>query len=135
MSSKKELIKRLNEAMAWELAGCIQYMQAAVMLTGHGREVFHEFFHDSSKEARDHAELVGDKIAVLGGIPTVEPARVRQAADVDGMLEAALALDPGFAQAWANRAILRDELGDAEGAMEDYRKALELDPKLGEPPS
>jgi bacterioferritin len=94
------LIKRLNEAMAWELAGCIQYMQASVMLTGHSREIFYKFFQESSEEARDHAEAVGDKIAVLGGIPTVEPARIRQAADVDGMLEAALALEEDALAAW-----------------------------------
>ncbi len=100
MSSKEELIKRLNNAMAWELAGIIQYMQASVMLTGHARETFHEFFKESSEEARDHAEAVGEKIAVLGGVPTVEPAAIRQAADVDGMLEAALALEIDALKAW-----------------------------------
>lgn len=100
MSSKDELIKRLNEALAWELAGIIQYMQAAVMLTGHERETFHSFFHESSEEARDHAEAVGEKIAVFGGVPTVEPAMIRQAADIDGMLEAALALEEDALAAW-----------------------------------
>lgn len=102
MSSTKELIKRLNHAMAWEIAGVIQYMQASVMLTGHARETFHEFFKESSEEARDHAEAVGEKIAVLGGVPTVEPAMIRQAADVDGMLEAALALEEEALQAWTD---------------------------------
>jgi bacterioferritin len=100
MSSKEELIKRLNEALAWELAGSIQYMQAAVMLTGHAREIFYDFFQESSKEALEHAEAVGNKIAALGGIPTVEPAQIRQAADVDGMLEAALALEEEALAAW-----------------------------------
>ncbi|MBA2660790.1 MAG: ferritin-like domain-containing protein [Bradymonadaceae bacterium] len=100
MSSKDELIKRLNTAMAWELAGIIQYMQHAVMLTGHERETFHSFFHEGSEEARDHAEVIGEKIAVLGGVPTVEPALIRQAADIDGMLEAALALEEDALAAW-----------------------------------
>ncbi|RDV38610.1 hypothetical protein DV096_07305 [Bradymonadaceae bacterium TMQ3] len=100
MSSKDELIKRLNNAMAWELAGVIQYMQAAVMVTGYEREIFREFFHESSEEARDHAEAVGEKIAVLGGVPTVEPATIRQAADIQGMLEAALALEIDALNAW-----------------------------------
>ena len=108
MSSKEELIKRLNTAMAWELAGVIQYMQAAVMVTGHARETFYDFFHESSEEARDHAEIVGQKIAVLGGVPTVEPATIRQAADIDGMLEAALELEKDALKAWEDAHAVAD---------------------------
>lgn len=100
MSTKEELIQRLNEALAWELAGIIQYMQCAVMVTGHARETFHGFFHESSEEARDHAEAVGEKIAVLGGVPTIEPAMIRQAADIDTMLENALKLEEDALAAW-----------------------------------
>ncbi len=100
MSSKQELIDRLNKAMAWELAGVIQYMQAAVMVTGDAREIYREFFHESSEEALEHAEVVGEKIAVLGGVPTVEPATIRQAASIDDMLEAALALERDALKAW-----------------------------------
>ena len=100
MSSTQELIDRLNTAMAWELAGSIQYLQAAVMVTGGAREIYGEFFHESSEEAREHAELVGNKIAALGGVPTVEPERIRQAADIDGMLEAALKLERDALEAW-----------------------------------
>ena len=100
MSSKQELIDRLNDALAWELAGIIQYMQAAVMATGEGREIYYDFFHESSEEAHEHAELVGDKIAALGGVPTVEPATIRQAADVEGMLENALLLERDALEAW-----------------------------------
>ena len=100
MSSKQELIDRLNDAMAWELAGVIQYMQAAVMVTGSAREIYREFFHESSEEAHEHAELVGDKISALGGVPTVEPAIIRQAANIDEMLEAALQLEIDALEAW-----------------------------------
>lgn len=95
-----ELIERLNKVLAWELAGVIQYLQHSVMVTGPERETFREFFHDGSEEARDHAEIVANKIAVLGGIPTVEPARVRQAADLEGMLEATLKLEEDALAAW-----------------------------------
>ena len=95
-----EFLDRLNNAMAWELAGVIQYMQHGVMVTGPHREYLLEFFHEGSEEARDHAELVGNKVAALGGIPTVEPQKIRQAADPQGMLEAALALEEDALAAW-----------------------------------
>ncbi len=101
MSDKQKLIDALNDAMAWELAGVIQYMQAAVMVTGDAREIYRDFFHESSEEAHEHAEVVGEKISVLGGVPTVEPATIRQAADIDGMLEAALQLERDALEAWS----------------------------------
>jgi bacterioferritin len=95
-----EFLKRLNNAMAWELAGVIQYMQHGVMVTGPHREYLREFFHEGSEEARDHAEIVGNKIAALGGVPTVEPQKIRQSGDPQGMLEAALALEIDALEAW-----------------------------------
>lgn len=95
-----DFIEKLNDAMAWELAGVIQYMQHAVMMTGIHREYLVEFFHEGSEEARDHAELVGNKVAALGGVPTVEPQKIRQAVDAQGMLEAALALEEDALAAW-----------------------------------
>jgi bacterioferritin len=97
---KEEFIDRLNDALSWELAGIIQYMQHGVMMTGPLRETLADFFQDGSKEARDHAEIVGDRIAALGGVPTVEPARIRQAATPEAMLEAALALEEDALKAW-----------------------------------
>lgn len=40
--------------------------------------------------------------------------------------DAALAADPRLASAWANRATLRFETGDAEGAVDDLTRAIEL---------
>ncbi len=100
MSDEQELIDRLNEALSWELAGVIQYGHHAAMVTGPHREYLEEFFLEGSKEARDHIEKANNKIAALGGTPTVEPARIREATDVEGMLDAALALEYDALEAW-----------------------------------
>jgi tetratricopeptide (TPR) repeat protein len=52
--------------------------------------------------------------------------------DLEGALSdfsQAIALDPGYAQAFANRGTVRVLMRDLEGAMADYTRALELDPK------
>jgi tetratricopeptide (TPR) repeat protein len=43
-------------------------------------------------------------------------------------------LDDDYAQAYANRGILNDRAGQHEAALHDYRKAIELNPELGEGP-
>ena len=98
--SSDNFINALNEALAWELAGIIQYLQHSVMVTGPERETYKEFFHEGSEEAHQHAEAVANRITALGGVPTVEPARIRQAADLDGMLEATLQLEVDALAAW-----------------------------------
>lgn len=44
-------------------------------------------------------------------------------------LDAALALDPNYSYRYASRGWMRNATGDIHGAIEDYRKAIELDPE------
>ena len=43
-----------------------------------------------------------------------------------------LMLDPDSAVSFANRAILEDRMGLYAKAIEDYERAIKMDPKLGE---
>lgn len=100
MSDVKTLIERLNVVMSWELAGCIQYLHHATVLRGMHRATYVPFFEEGSREARDHAQAVADRIVAMGGMPTVEPAQIRTATSVEQMLEAALALEVDALEAW-----------------------------------
>lgn len=98
--AKQALIDQLNVVLSWELAAVIQYLQHSVMVTGPHRLEFREFFKEGSEEAHDHSEAVAQKIARLGGVPTVEPAQVRQAATLEGMLNAVLELEETALAGW-----------------------------------
>ncbi len=104
--ARAELIENLNQALSLELAGVIQYSQHSYLVTGTEREVFKEFFRDQAEEAQDHAEKLGDKIVALGGIPTVEPAMIRQSTDLKEMLKQDLDLErdaiAAYMAAWAS---------------------------------
>jgi bacterioferritin len=91
--ARNELIDNLNRALSLELAGVIQYSQHSYLVTGFEREVYKEFFRDQAEEAQKHAEFLGDKIVALGGIPTVEPAMIRQSIDLKEMLKQDLELE------------------------------------------
>lgn len=90
---RTELIENLNNALRLELSGVIQYSQHSYLVTGTEREVYKEFFRDNAEEAHDHAEMLGDKIVALGGVPTVEPAMIRQSTDLKEMLKQDLELE------------------------------------------
>ncbi|HEV2707144.1 MAG TPA: ferritin-like domain-containing protein [Pyrinomonadaceae bacterium] len=88
-----ELIENLNRALSLELAGVIQYLQHSFLVTGVERELYRKFFRDQSEEAQEHAATLGDKIVALGGVPTVEPAVIRQATQLVEMLRQDLQLE------------------------------------------
>jgi bacterioferritin len=104
--ARAELIENLNNALSLELAGIIQYSQHSYLVTGVEREIYKDFFRDQAGEARDHAEKLGDKIVALGGIPTVEPAMIRQSTDLKEMLKQDLELEREaiavYMAAWAS---------------------------------
>jgi bacterioferritin len=91
--ARDELIENLNQALSLELAGVIQYSQHSYLVTGIEREIYKGFFRDQAEEAQKHAEFLGDKIVALGGIPTVEPAMIRQSIDLKEMLKQNLELE------------------------------------------
>jgi tetratricopeptide (TPR) repeat protein len=56
-------------------------------------------------------------------------------ADNDGPIAdftKAIELDPKYAKAYANRAVVKSDKGDYEGGIADSTKAVELDPKSGD---
>ena len=104
--AREELVENLNKALSYELAGVIQYSQHSYLITGPDREVFKDFFRDMAEEAQDHAEVLGDKVVALGGIPTVEPAMIRQSTKLKEMLKQGLELEreamAAYMAAWAS---------------------------------
>ena len=102
--ARAELIENLNSALSLELSGVIQYSQHSYLVTGIEREIYRGFFREQADEAQAHAYTVGDKIVALGGIPTVEPAMIRQSVDLKEMLKQDLELEraaiAGYMEAW-----------------------------------
>lgn len=84
------LIDKLNEILRHEWTGVAQYSQAAFVVTGLWREVYNEIFLESAKESFGHARTIGQKIAALGGVPTIERNQVKQTDDLHEMLTNAL---------------------------------------------
>lgn len=127
--ASSELVENLNRALSLELAAVIQYMQHSFLVTGREREVYRSYFRKQSEESRDHAVTLGDKIVTLGGVPTVEPAMIRQSTDLTEMLRQDLELEreamAAYIAAWessADNPPLRFQLEERI-----YREQLHID--------
>lgn len=95
-----EMIDALNKSLSLEYAAVIQYYQHGFLLHGPEREYMGDFFRDKSRKTLEtHVKRLGEKIVALGGVPTVEPATIRQAADLKEMLRQALELEREAQQA------------------------------------
>ena len=129
-----ELIENLNRALSFELSGVIQYMQHSFLVTGPEREIFRGFFRDLSEESRDHAEMLGDKIVALGGVPTVEPGEIRQSTDLGEMLRQDLELERAAMEAYtaswracteaelATKFLLEERIASEQKHIEEFEK-------------
>ncbi|MBI4522939.1 MAG: ferritin [Deltaproteobacteria bacterium] len=111
------------KSLGHEYAGVIQYYQHSFLVQGSEREYLASFFRDSGKKGLGHVERLGEKIVALGGLPTVEPATIRQATDLKEMLRQDLELERE-AQA-AHLAALKQLTGEDEAEEIALRFMLE----------
>ena len=90
MASKK-LLELMNRGIARELQVSIQYMWQHVLVTGINGVVVEGIFKDIAIIEMKHAEVIAERLASIGGSPTVKPSNVV----VGSTLEEMLKLDQG----------------------------------------
>jgi bacterioferritin len=83
----KKLIKGLNEDLAGEYNAIISYLQYSAKVNGPYRPQLVTFLQAEIPDEQRHAQYLADKIASLGGEPTVEPRPVKTSNDSRQMLE------------------------------------------------
>jgi bacterioferritin len=134
MEKNKSIVEALNKALSLEYAGNIQYLQHSFLAHGLQREVYKSFFTSRSAECRDHAALLGEKIAALGGLPTVEPGPIKQSRDVEEMLRQDLELERAAVNAYHDvLKLVKDEVAlrhMLEGLIETETTSVEEIEKL-----
>jgi len=113
---KANVIEKLNECLRHEWTGVAQYAQAGFVISGLWREVYSDMFFDSAQESFGHAKLVGEKIAALGGVPTIERNQVKQSNDLVEMLTYGLEFEASAVQLY-NEAI---KLAEGDRALEVF---------------
>ncbi|HVT89257.1 MAG TPA: ferritin-like domain-containing protein [Tepidisphaeraceae bacterium] len=99
---KAQTIEHLNRGIALEYGAVIQYNQYSNVLTGADRRIWRDLFKDMSEGALKHAREVGFRVFSLGGIPTIEHTAIKQATDINEMLENSLEHERALVQAYTD---------------------------------
>ncbi|HBE67091.1 MAG TPA: ferritin [Planctomycetaceae bacterium] len=133
--SNDAVIDQLNEILKHEWTGVAQYSQASFIIEGQWREVFAEKFQGDAKESFKHAQLIGDKIVSLGGVPVAQRNDIKQSRDLTEVLQNSLAFESKAVEMYekaldlaeGNRPLvifLEDILLEEQEGVEEYTKLL-----------
>lgn len=133
--SNQAIIDHLNEILKHEWTGVAQYSQASFIVEGIWREVYAAKFLSDAKESFGHAQLVGDKIASLGGVPVATRNEIKQSRDLKEVLEFSLAFESKAVEMYStaidmaegNKSLvifLEDILKEEQDGVDEYTKLL-----------
>ncbi|MEM9646282.1 MAG: ferritin-like domain-containing protein [Planctomycetota bacterium] len=133
--ASQQLLDHLNEILKHEWTGVAQYSQASFICEGVWREVYAERFIDDAKESFGHAQLIGDKIVALGGVPVATRNEIRQSRDLNEVLQFSLEFEAKAVKMYeqalelaeGNRPLvvfLEDILNDEQEGVDEYTKLL-----------
>ncbi len=85
--ASKELMDKLNDAIARELQVSVQYMWQHVMATGMDAEPVREIFKQIAITEMKHAEEIAERLDYLGGRPTTKPTPIKIGETLKEMIE------------------------------------------------
>lgn len=133
--SNQAIIDQLNEILKHEWTGVAQYSQASFIVEGVWREVYASKFLDDAKESFGHAQLVGDKITSLGGVPLATRNEIRQSRELAEVLQFSMEFESKAVEMYSkaidlageNRALvifLEDILKEEQEGVDEYAKLL-----------
>jgi bacterioferritin len=85
MASKK-LLELMNKGIARELQVSIQYMWQHITVTGFKGAMVEDIFKEIAITEMKHAEEIAERLAYLGGTPTVKPDPIFVGSSLEEML-------------------------------------------------
>lgn len=133
--SHQAIIDHLNEILKHEWTGVAQYSQASFIVEGIWREVYADKFIGDAKESFKHAQLIGEKIVALGGVPVATRNEIKQSRVLKEVLEFSLVFESKAVEMYSqaidmaegNKALvifLEDILLQEQEGVEEYTKLL-----------
>jgi bacterioferritin len=110
--TKEELIAKLNKDLEWEYAAAVQYIQHGAVITGSKYMAIQKELVIHATEEIQHAIMISEQIAYLGGTPTVD-VEIRETST-------------------ESLAMLKQDLKGEKYAIKSYRERIKEAESLGE---
>ncbi|MFC2076998.1 bacterioferritin, partial [candidate division KSB1 bacterium] len=110
--ASKELMDKLNDAIAREMQVSIQYMWQHVQAVGVQGNVVGGAFRAIGIVEMQHAELIAERLFHLGGKPTTKPDTINVGEGIGKMLEFDIEAEKGAIAMYRDIINLADSEGD-----------------------
>jgi bacterioferritin len=110
--AKEKLVAGLNDDLALELAGIVRSVNQASTAGGLLGHELRELLQKELPVELQHAQFLADKIAILGGTPTVSIADVPLPVDVGKMIDEDIATEWKIVSRLRERASQAESFGD-----------------------
>ncbi|HVH92217.1 MAG TPA: ferritin-like domain-containing protein [Candidatus Acidoferrum sp.] len=110
--AKEKLVAGLNDDLALELAGIVRSVNQASTAGGLLGHELRELLQKELPVELQHAQFLADKIAILGGTPTVSIAEVPLPVDVGKMIDEDIATEWKIVSRLRERASQAESFGD-----------------------
>jgi bacterioferritin len=133
--ANEQIIADLNEILSLEYTAVLQYTYETFVVKGMDRPRFVTMFQGEAAESMAHANLVGQKIVALGGLPTTKVGEIQPITDLRKMLEANLAMERRAVQLYTNalehaggdvslRNLLEGQVAAEKSSVEELERIL-----------
>jgi bacterioferritin len=133
--ANERIIADLNEILSLEYTAVLQYTYETFVVKGMDRPRFVTMFQGEAAESMAHANLVGQKIVALGGLPTTKVGEIQPITDLRKMLEANLAMERRAVQLYTSalehagndvslRNLLEGQVAAEKSSVEELERIL-----------
>ncbi len=112
-ADKKKIVEALNLDRAYELAAILQYMGHHYEGEGIESPAIISLFKKISIDEMKHAEMLGERIVYLGGVPVQKPTDIKRGGDIKQMMKDDLAAENDAIERYRTHIKLCADLGDA----------------------
>lgn len=110
--SRKKIIEALNLDRAYELGAILQYMGHHYEAEGMESPAIIDIFKKTALDEMKHAELLGERIVYLGGVPVQKATPAKRGGELKAMVVEDLASENDAIERYKKHIKLCDELGD-----------------------
>lgn len=111
--SRKKIVDALNIDRSFELAAILQYMGHHYEAEGVESPAIIEIFKKTGVDEMKHAELLGERIVYLGGVPVQKAASVKRGGEIKAMVSDDLGAENEAIERYKTHIKLCDDLGDS----------------------